>query len=191
MDHGFAQILGCGLTCSLAGGNIVSGAIVLHNHRVIHGHDLRSLLEIPDWIAALLHDFADELVRFQDGGRRVVYKMPLDLVPADGIRLLRLAGKRANLKRLARLPAKFQDTLGAMHAFFLPQDAIVFRPETSAQNLAPAAAGKGIGDKSGNDNDSYEDQNEDQRMVHPMHLLGREDRCESPAGQLDSTARIY
>ena len=61
-----------------------SGAIVLHDDRMIHGQVVRTLLEIFEWIASRGHHVRNELIGFAHGAFRVVDKARLNTPPFAG-----------------------------------------------------------------------------------------------------------
>src|SRR6185369_2197190 len=81
MNHRLAKILGAGFAARMTQGDLMGGAIILHDLRVIDRKIGRALLEIHDRIAAALHHAAEQIVGMGDGRLGIVDELGLHLPP--------------------------------------------------------------------------------------------------------------
>jgi hypothetical protein len=81
VNHGLAKIFRACLTACLTKRGFVRGAVIVENHRVIHGDIRDALLEVGHRIAARGHHVDEQLVGFCDCASRTVNKACLDSGP--------------------------------------------------------------------------------------------------------------
>jgi len=79
-----SKLFGIGISIKVAECDVVSRSVMLHYAWVVYGDVFRSLLEVAHWIAAELHDLADQVIGLASCGHRVVHEVCLRCAPAAG-----------------------------------------------------------------------------------------------------------
>jgi hypothetical protein len=104
----------------------VSGTIVFDDHGMVNGNDFSSLCEISDRVAASLHHFTYETIRFSDRAIGIVHELGLYVIPAVSIIVSGRGGERTNLELLALLLTELQNAFATPHVAFLADHTVIF-----------------------------------------------------------------
>ena len=75
-----------------------SGAVVLNDHRMVHGQVGRTPLEVFKGVATRSHHLGDELIGFAHGAARIVHKERLNATPFAGERIGLILGELAQVE---------------------------------------------------------------------------------------------
>ena len=105
VDHCLTHFFRAGFIALPAQRHCASGAIILNDHRMIHRHVVRTLIEIFEGIATRGHDLRDELIGFAHGALRIINKARLNATP--------FAGERIGLIVSELVQVETTDTIGA------------------------------------------------------------------------------
>ena len=105
VDHCLTHFFRAGFIALPAQRQCASGAVILNDHRMIHRHVVRTLIEIFEGIATRGHDLRDELIGFAHGALRIVNKARLNATP--------FAGERVGLILSELVQVETTDTIGA------------------------------------------------------------------------------
>ena len=67
MHHGLAQVFGTGFATPMALHNRASGAVILHQSRIVDGNIGRALFEVCHGVTPCGHHAVDQRIGFVDG----------------------------------------------------------------------------------------------------------------------------
>src|ERR1700680_2496926 len=81
MNHGLAHLFGRGLAPIVPQRDLVRGAIVLHNQRMVHRNFRSALLEIAEWVTLRGHQLSEKPVGVPQGGLRIIDEPGLNRTP--------------------------------------------------------------------------------------------------------------
>jgi hypothetical protein len=81
MHHCLSKIFGRSVSSSVAGSQIVSGPIILHDGRMVYGNISSALFEVAHRITASLHYIANQAVRLSDRRLRLIDEACLNAAP--------------------------------------------------------------------------------------------------------------
>jgi hypothetical protein len=155
VNHRDSQIF-CGrLTALLSHRDIVCGAIVLDDMWVIDGYVSGALVEVSDRVAAHLHQVGDESIGFHDGAFGIVDEACLIGSPGVGESISIFDGEWLDVQLLYAVNAIIQLAFCVSSVAMLPNEALVFRAELSAQLVASTFFHQHDGD----DHDGQRDEN--------------------------------
>jgi hypothetical protein len=113
VDDGLAHFLRAGFAPVAAQRQRASGAVVLHDDRVINGQVGRTPIEVFKGVATRGHHLGDELIGFPHGGGGVVHKARLDATPFAGKRIGLIVSELVQVEAADALSALSKDGVSA------------------------------------------------------------------------------
>ena len=116
VDHCLTHFFGAGFAPLPSERQCPRGAVVLHDHRMIHRQVFRTPIEIFERVAARGHHLRDEVISFAHGRGRVVHKARLNATPFTGERVGLLFGELVQVEAADALSALPEHRVSACRA---------------------------------------------------------------------------
>ena len=155
MNHGLAQVFGIGAALGVEDGDLVTGAVVFDDERMMGGEIGGALFEIGDGIAADGHDLLDELVGIDESALGIVDETGLDAIPG-GVEIGADFGReRIDFEGVDATGECFELGFGFGRAAGFLNGALVFGAEAAFE--ASAAHGAAHEEKHEDDDDGDDD----------------------------------